>query len=235
MQNRKWLLIISLGLNLIMGGYILFQVYKLYTKHEAFERVYGGFNYYLRRNELFDLMPKDSGGIFFLGDSHIQNFEPEEFFSNCQVRNRGIDADITAGLANRLYEVVERKPAKVFIEIGVNDVSFGFEQDTILRNYRYILNYINYNSPATKVYALSIFPNGWFLNGGKVTAIAVINEINKKLEVICKQEGAYYIDVTPSFMLGSHINPNYYMYDSLHLSPQGYLMLRDRLEPYVNE
>jgi len=50
------------------------------------------------------------------------------------VINRGIAGDITFGVLGRLDEVIARKPAKLFIKIGINDISKNIPDEIIVEN-----------------------------------------------------------------------------------------------------
>ena len=53
--------------------------------------------------------------------------------------NRGIDADTTGGVLERIGDITHMKPAKIFIMIGGNDFVIGKSVAGILDNYRKII------------------------------------------------------------------------------------------------
>lgn len=52
----------------------------------------------------------------------------------------------------RLHEVSKGKPAKVFLLIGINDISRNIPDSVILENYREIVRRVKSESPATELY-----------------------------------------------------------------------------------
>ena len=50
--------------------------------------------------------------------------------------------------------VVKGKPAKIFIPIGINDISRGIEVEIIVQNMKQIVEKIQNESPKTKVYII---------------------------------------------------------------------------------
>jgi len=54
--------------------------------------------------------------------------------------------------------VTRSKPAKVFLLIGINDLSHGISKDTVFANICKIAENIRSASPKTKVFIQSIFP-----------------------------------------------------------------------------
>ena len=50
--------------------------------------------------------------------------------------------------------VVKGKPAKIFIPIGINDISRGIEVEIIVQNMKQIVEKIQNESPKTKIYII---------------------------------------------------------------------------------
>ena len=50
--------------------------------------------------------------------------------------------------------VIKGKPAKIFILIGINDISRGIEVKTIVQNMERIVEKIQNESPKTKIYKI---------------------------------------------------------------------------------
>src|SRR5699024_8845969 len=73
--------------------------------------------YYHQRATQFEDLPKTEDQIVFLGNSITDGGNWSELFQDDKIINRGINADITTGVLNRLKEVVNRKPKKVFLLI----------------------------------------------------------------------------------------------------------------------
>ena len=90
--------------------------------------------YYHQRATHFKSLPKTNGDIIFIGNSITDGAEWSELFADNRIKNRGISGDISAGVLNRLDEIVNRKPAKVFLLIGVNDLSRNISTDSIFKN-----------------------------------------------------------------------------------------------------
>ena len=59
--------------------------------------------------------------VVFLGDS-LTDFYPIEEFTDVKIVNRGIAGDTTSDVMHRVSEVVELKPKKLFLQIGINDM-----------------------------------------------------------------------------------------------------------------
>jgi len=74
--------------------------------------------YFIGRNEVFVKLPNDSNEVIMLGNSLTHNFEWHEMFRSVNIKNRGINADVTRGILQRLDEVIESKPIKYLLRLG---------------------------------------------------------------------------------------------------------------------
>ncbi|NJM15564.1 MAG: hypothetical protein HC896_09530 [Bacteroidales bacterium] len=83
-------------------------------------------SYYISRNEVFTKLPNDTNEIIMLGNSLTHNFEWHEVFTDINIKNRGINGDITKGIIQRLREVVESQPKKYLLRLGLMICFIGF-------------------------------------------------------------------------------------------------------------
>ncbi len=90
--------------------------------------------YYHQRHSFFKSMPFTKGDIVFLGNSITDGAEWSELFADNRMKNRGISGDISAGVLHRIDEVVQRKPSKIFLLIGTNDLARGISSDSVVKN-----------------------------------------------------------------------------------------------------
>src|SRR5688572_21180522 len=77
--------------------------------------------YYQQRVTHFKSLPNTKGDIVFIGNSITDGGEWNELFNDLKIKNRGISGDVSTGVLHRMDEIAQRKPAKVFLLIGVND------------------------------------------------------------------------------------------------------------------
>ncbi|TAN13050.1 MAG: beta-N-acetylhexosaminidase [Chitinophagaceae bacterium] len=191
--------------------------------------------YYWQRVTQFRLLPYTQNDIIFLGNSITDGGEWVEMFQNKHVLNRGISGDVTTGVLNRLGDIVERKPAKVFLLIGINDLARGVPPDTVLKNELLIVRLIHQYSPATKVYVQSMFP----VNPAKhifpthVNKRADITYINQHLKSFADSFGYVYVDVYDALKDSKGHLDLRYTNDGLHLLGPGYMVWKHVVFPYV--
>ncbi len=192
--------------------------------------------YYEQRKSLFEILPDTKNEIIFLGNSITDGSEWSELLENPRAKNRGISGDTSEGVLNRLYQVTRVEPAKVFLLIGINDLSKNISPDTIYVNICKIVSIIRTKSPKTQVYLQSIFPvNNTFKTFATHTSrTPQVKEINEKLKNICPKLGATYVDVFSELK-----NPNddllnpMYTNDGLHLLGAGYVAWMKVIRKYL--
>jgi len=189
--------------------------------------------YFHQRASLFKTMPQTKGNIVFVGNSITDGGEWNELFGDTRIKNRGISGDITAGIIFRLPEIAKRKPAKVFLMIGTNDLSKGISADSVVKNILLISSYLKQESPATKFFVQSILPvnnvfgkfNGHTGNGEK------INFVNERLKENADSASYTFIDLYTVFKDEQGRLKVEFTNDGLHLKGEAYLLWKHLLYP----
>lgn len=191
--------------------------------------------YYHQRVSLFNALPQTKDDIIFLGNSITDGGEWSELFNDINIKNRGISGDITAGVLYRLNELVKRKPAKIFLLIGTNDLARGISTDSLLVNILLIADYVKQESPSTHLYVQSILPvNKLF---GKFSSHTKNDEqirlVNKQLKENAIKKGYTYVDLYTSFADEKGNLKEKFTNDGLHLKGEAYLLWKHIVYPYV--
>jgi lysophospholipase L1-like esterase len=180
----------------------------------------------------FKSYPDSKTDIIFVGNSITAGVDWNELLAIPNARNRGISGDISFGVLERLGEVTEGKPAKVFILIGINDIQRNIPDSVILRNYLQIIRQIKAESPATKIYFQTLLPvNNEFTqfknHYNKDEHILFVNSELKKMGVA---EKITVIDLYPIFLNDLKKLDKRYTVDGLHLNADGYKVWADILK-----
>ena len=191
--------------------------------------------YYDQRRSFFEAMPTGKNEIIMLGNSITNCANWEELFPDKRIKNRGISGDITLGVLDRMDEIVKRKPKKIFILIGINDISLGIDKSVILTNYQGIISKIKKSSPKTTVYIQSILPTNdefdtFKKHQGKMD---IIKKVNIELEKLAKDNKVVFLNIFPEFLDEKGKMSKQYTNDGLHLLGEGYLLWASLIKKYI--
>jgi len=190
--------------------------------------------YYYHKKEHFESLPNSENEIVFLGNSITDGAEWFELFDgNPNIKNRGIGGDDTDGILERLTEVTESGPDKIFIMIGSNDLAYGKGVEHVVNNYRKIIKQIKAGSPGTRLYVQSVLPVDDALHYTRPNID--IAKINAALLELTKEYSLTFIDLTGTFSDENGKLSYDYSIDGLHLNGEGYLKWKEIINKYVNE
>ncbi|RYZ45177.1 MAG: sialate O-acetylesterase, partial [Chitinophagaceae bacterium] len=182
--------------------------------------------------DLFRSYPNSAKDIIFLGNSITAGVDWVELFGNPGVRNRGISGDITFGVLERMHEVTEGAPEKVFILIGINDISRNIPDSVIVGNYEKMIRQIKKESPKTKIYFQTLMPvnNSFTQFKNHYNKDEHILFVNESLKALAAKEKITLIDLYPHFLDSEKKMDKRYTIDGLHLNAEGYMVWADILK-----
>jgi lysophospholipase L1-like esterase len=102
--------------------------------------------------------PQSKKDYIFLGNSITAGTDWAKLLGLPQAINRGISGDITFGVLERLQPIIDGKPKKIFILIGINDVSRNIPDSVIINNYKKMISRIRKGSKNTEIYFNTLLP-----------------------------------------------------------------------------
>lgn len=190
-----------------------------------------------QRASLFEELGVDSTSIVFFGNSLTHGAEWHELFGMPNICNRGINGDTVDGLRERMHAVTDGKPAKIFLLIGVNDISHNLTADSVATAIGELIADIREATPQTRLYVQSLLPiNNSF---GRYKAIfgkeQTVRDVNTLLRPIAERNGATWIDIHDLFADADGNLRTDLTNDGLHLLAPGYMIWRAALMPYVEQ
>ena len=189
--------------------------------------------YCVQKTNMYSVLPNEENEIIFLGDSITDRCEWFELFANPLVRNRGLSGDKTSGVLDRLTEITESKPDKVFIMIGVNDLRHNISIDSILANYNNIVETILSESPNTQIILQSILPVNNELGKPKTTN-QQIDSLNISIQTIAKRFNIQYVYINSKLKDAKGRLDEKFSEDGLHINGAAYLIWKSVIENYFN-
>ena len=183
-------------------------------------------HYYNRFLQFMEEPAITSKDIVMLGNSLTEGGKDwAELLGKKNVRNRGISGDNVAGVYDRLHQILPGRPTKIFLLIGVNDLSQDSTPSRILSDIRRVAERIRQESPGTKLYLQSLLPiNESFGRWKKLEGKGVlIPQINAGLEALAGEEKITFINLFPLFVeKGTDVLRADLTIDGLHLNKDGY-------------
>lgn len=180
--------------------------------------------HYDHRVQQFQQQPVVAGRIMFLGDSITEMGKWSQLLGDTTVINRGIGGDITYGVIKRLDDVVRRRPSKLFIMIGINDIGKDIPDEVIAGNVRQIIQRVQAQSPSTKIYLQSILPvNADYPHFPQHYAKGVhVVHTNSLLRIVADAMHVPYVDLFSHLLDPQQRMDTKYALDGLHINQSGY-------------
>ena len=192
--------------------------------------------YYYQRASHFAELPVDSDDIIILGNSLSDNGRWNEAFDDANIKNRGIISDVVQGISDRLELVTKGKPKKIFLLIGVNDVSHHLTPDSITTAVEKLIVKIKQQTPTTEIYLQCWLPinNDFKRYKNMIGKEMVIFHGNVMLEQVARRQGVTWINLFPAFADKEMKLPKHLTNDGLHLNDAGYRIWCQEIAKYIN-
>ena len=192
---------------------------------------------YKNRIKTFREEGLEKHGIIFLGNSLTQGGDWDTWFPAHKPANRGISGDNTEGVLARLDEITNAKPVKLFLMIGINDISQNYNNDYLCSNFEKIVRQLKKESPGTIIYIQSILPvNNDFSRYKKlINKEKQIVQLNKRLKYLFKREKIYFVNLYPLFLQKKRTLHREYTTDGLHLNEAGYQRLVNAIRNLIEK
>jgi len=235
-KRNKYVFILSIALNVLtvcfFVGKRIYYGYQGYKQSHPYispdslkklEKIKNKYN--INCEGIFKSLPHDTTDIVFLGTSLTQGFPLQEIFNNCHLKNRGVSGNTTEDVLNRLDEVIEGRPQKVFLEIGINDLMQNISVDSTYSNTIEIIENIKKQSPKTKIYVQSVIPSD------RSEHIPTLNGLVKSY---CVKHKITYINLYSAFDKNGLLQPGLTV-DGTHLTAKGYQLWKALIVQFVDD
>jgi lysophospholipase L1-like esterase len=181
-------------------------------------------DHYRKRVALFKKQKLITGRVMMVGNSITEGGNWRKLTGDTTVINRGVSGDITFGLLQRVADITARKPSKLFLLIGINDLSKKIPEEVILQNILTFVRQVQATSAGTQIFVQSILPvNPGFKNfpPGYDVGAAVLT-INGQLQKISSRFQFTFVDLHSAFTDKDGLLHMQYSNDGLHLNEAGY-------------
>ena len=190
-----------------------------------------------RHNSFNERVKKGDVDLLLIGDSITQGWEGAgkdawaKHYGPRKAVNLGIGGDQTQHVLWRLENgnIDGITPKLAVLMIGTNNSGSASTAEEIAAGIEAIVKKLRSDLPETKVLILAIFPRGEKPNPQREKN-AKASEIASKL---ADDKMVYFLDIGPKFMTEDGTLTREIMPDFLHLSPQGYTIWAESIEPTV--
>ena len=198
-------------------------------------------DWWMKRHESFvERAKKGHVDLLFLGDSITHDWEGrgkdvwKERFEPLHAANFGIGGDRTEHLLWRLTEGKElegMEPKVAVLMIGTNNMGSNTAAE-IADGIQAVVDALRKQRPHTKILLLAIFPRS-----PKPTDMVrdKNNYVNEKIAKLDDGKTVRFLDIGGKFLDKDGNLAKEIMYDFLHLTPDGYKLWADAIQPSLNE
>ncbi|MDG1021432.1 MAG: GDSL-type esterase/lipase family protein [Emcibacteraceae bacterium] len=182
--------------------------------------------YYLDKISFYKSISQSDYDVVFVGDSITDRSDWHDIFPHLTVANRGINSDPTEGVLNRLDTIVDTKAEKAFLMIGINDIGYGIDMDTIFVNYVKIIRALEKNN-------ITPYVQSTLFTDGHSSIQKNVKDLNMRLRTFCKKNNIVFIDLNSQLSKKEKLK-NIYSFDGVHLNGKGYEIWSKILLKYLS-
>ncbi len=187
------------------------------------------------------------GQIVFAGSSLMEMFPIGKLLSehNDQtvIYNRGIGGFVSRELLDAMDVcILDLKPARLFINIGTNDLSdSNMPISRLMENYDRILTAVETRLPRTEIYLMAYYPVNYeaAVEGLKECLKIRNNEkiaaANAEVQKLAERHGQKYMDVNANLKDAQGRLKAEYTIEGMHINEDGYRSIYPELMAYVKE
>lgn len=178
------------------------------------------------------------GQIVFIGDSITDLYHLNDYYNDLPLAtyNRGIGGDTTQGVINRLkVSLYDIAPSEIVLMIGINDLNGGLSSETIVNNYRTIIDGIKTNLPDAKLFTMGIAPLAISFNYGDILAKNnQIIAINSEIKALSEAKGYTHVNLYDALKRDDeNALKEEYTIDGIHLSDAGFAVWTSQVKPLL--
>lgn len=190
------------------------------------------------------------GAVLFTGSSLMEQFPVAELAADAgipgPIYNRGIGGTTTDDFLHEIDTVLlDLEPAKVFINIGTNDMTkavYGDAwMDRLEANYDRILQTAKEKIPEAEIFCMAYYPTNLHLPNREKWAEEMLRErtkeniaaCNKRVRALAEKYGYRYIDVNDGLTNENGEQKEEFAIDGVHMWADAYIVIFENLKKYL--
>ena len=216
----------------VMATSVFAQTQKKYSDH-----------YYKRTAQFEQERPINPNDFVMLGDSLTEGGDWATLFkewlpTGISVVNRGIVGDDAPGIYDRLHQILPGNPKKIFLLVGVNDISHQITSDSVLVDIEKVVKEIRTQCPKTRLYIQSLLPYNFekciYKTMNKEDKTMTIRRVNKGLKKMARKYNVKFIYLYDYLKApGSLHLDGRFTKDGLHINKDAYKIWANALKKYI--
>ena len=187
------------------------------------------------------------GQIVFAGSSLMEMFPIgrllRENGDSAVIYNRGIGGFVSRELLDAIDVcILDLKPARLFINIGTNDLSdSSIPISGLMENYDRIITAVEQNLPETEIYLMAYYPVNYEAAAEymkeclKIRSNEKIRAANAEVRRLAERHGQKYIDISRNLKDAQGRLRAEYTIEGLHINEDGYRAIYEDIMAYVKE
>ena len=183
----------------------------------------------------------------FLGDSITEFCPVNEIYrgyterTGIPVLNRGIGSERSDSMLERLGQtILPLEPANLVMLMGINDFFQNRPQEQTAENIRQMIRLVRASSPDTRILLQAVYPVNTHDRSMLIERLQMhgrdngdIRKLNHLIAQVAREENVEFIDLTEVLADKEGQLRHEYSYDGLHPNMNGYLVIRDHIEAFL--
>ncbi len=183
--------------------------------------------------------------VVFAGSSLMEMFPIEKFVAEdhlgITVYNRGIGGYVTRELLDNIDAcILDLKPARLFINIGTNDLSSAdVTIEGLMAQYERLLDQVLAAVPGCGIYLMAYYPINEEAAAEEMKPVLAIrnngriNRANQAVQALARKKGLRFIDVNDPLKDDLGRLKAAYTIEGMHITEEGYRMIYPLVKSYL--
>lgn len=176
--------------------------------------------------------PPPQQGIVFTGSSSVRFWETlADDFPGRPVLNRGFGGSQLADITQHFQELILKyNPRQVVVYSGDNDIAAGLPAEKVFQAFKKLAERMQHDLPNTGLVYIAIKPSP-----SRLDLYPQMQAVNTKIRTYCQTDPQFRFVEVGAAMLDANGQPRPELYreDGLHMTPDGYALWKQLVEPYL--
>lgn len=175
--------------------------------------------------------PEGPCDALFYGDSITAGGNFAEFFPGLKIVNLGIPGGTLQDMIERIPQVAEREPAKIFLQGGGNNL-YSRNLEECVGLFRDLIEALRKACPDAELFIESMLPSDKAVAYWSDCPNRLIQQFNERLKELAGEYGLVYLDTYSAYEVGGELNDEMTQ-DGIHLKRDAFGPWAEIVRPYL--